>query len=177
MNRAISNHAAGVRRIFLSILALAGPPAIALPGMANASDCNFNGIPDEYDLSPALFFDVPDLLHADEVRRSPLTTGDFDGDGDADILASGYDRLLQFRNAGDGEFPLAPEAYSVAGEPDSMAIADYNDDGQVGISDPISVLSHLFYGRPAPALPGPVGSPCGVDPTVDGLLACNYSGC
>ncbi len=46
---------------------------------------------------------------------------------------------------------------------------DLNDDGVLGIADPIVLLGYLFAGNPAPPPPGP---DCAVDPTVDPLPPC-----
>jgi hypothetical protein len=50
--------------------------------------------------------------------------------------------------------------------PACLDAADGNDDGALGLTDAIYVLSHLFLGGPAP--PPPFPAP-GADPTPDGL--------
>jgi hypothetical protein len=59
--------------------------------------------------------------------------------------------------------------------PDCPDAADVNDDGQVNIGDPIELLSGLFLGGSPPPPPGPFD--CGVDPTEDKLLPCDYDAC
>jgi len=51
--------------------------------------------------------------------------------------------------------------------------ADADDDGQVGITDPLRLLRSLFLGD------GPLPPPhaCGLDPTNDHLPACHEPGC
>jgi hypothetical protein len=48
--------------------------------------------------------------------------------------------------------------------------ADLNDDGGIDISDPVSLLGHLFLGSPPPPPPGP--SAPGFDPTPDDPYPC-----
>ena len=66
--------------------------------------------------------------------------------------------------------------------------ADANDDGKIGLTDAIYMLSYLFLpeGRKPPAKPpfGPLPGGCGEDPTPDGLDAqfsktgrCVYPSC
>ncbi len=52
---------------------------------------------------------------------------------------------------------------------------DANDDGSLGIGDPIYLLSFLFLSGPAPAIPFPA---CGVDESGDGIDCLeNWGGC
>ncbi len=50
--------------------------------------------------------------------------------------------------------------------------ADIEDNGNVNISDGISLLRHRFLGGPPPSPPG--YNDCGIDPTDDPLPECNY---
>lgn len=60
-------------------------------------------------------------------------------------------------------------------EPGCLDAIDVNDDGSGGIDDVILSLNYQFLGGAPPAAPGPLE--CGVDPTLDALAACQYSGC
>ncbi|HEX9637813.1 MAG TPA: CRTAC1 family protein [Acidobacteriota bacterium] len=61
--------------------------------------------------------------------------GDYDNDGDPDLLASAYGTLALYRNRGDGSFDDVSEASGVgAGEPfygSGVAWADYDRDGDL----------------------------------------------
>jgi hypothetical protein len=52
---------------------------------------------------------------------------------------------------------------------------DFNDDGELDISDPVSGLNYLFVmGSPSPPAPFPS---CGTDPTNDSLGCDTFAGC
>ncbi|MEM7233174.1 MAG: hypothetical protein AAF517_13445, partial [Planctomycetota bacterium] len=65
--------------------------------------------------------------------------------------------------------------------PGCLETADVDNSGIIEITDGIALLSYLFRGGVAPAAPGPVSSPCGVDPDRKGSrgdLGCSdYAGC
>jgi PKD repeat protein len=48
--------------------------------------------------------------------------------------------------------------------PGCLEAANPNDDPSINITDGIYILNYLFLGGPGPAAPGPVESPCGIDP-------------
>ena len=64
-----------------------------------------------------------------------------------------------------------------------MEAADSDNDGQISLTDAVLILSYLFQGGNAPALPGPPGVNTGCGPDTDvpgspGDLGCDsYSGC
>jgi hypothetical protein len=87
---------------------------------------------------------VPDELEGPKFHR-----GDANDDGKLEV--SDAARLIDYLLRG-GAGPTCRNA------------ADSNGDGRVDISDAISVLNFLFRDGPAPSLPGPPGSPCGLDP-------------
>ena len=49
------------------------------------------------------------------------------------------------------------------------SFADANDDGELNLTDPITLLRRLFLGGDPLPPPGPA---CGADPTPDGLAEC-----
>lgn len=105
---------------------------------------------------------------------------DHDSIGDAcdQESANPGNRFRRGDSTGDAEVditdPVSILSYLFLGgvEPSCQDAADANDDGQIDISDATNLLSYLFLGGPAPPPPGVGG--CGVDPTEDDLLQCNY---
>jgi hypothetical protein len=99
---------------------------------------------------------------------SPFWRGDANNDGLRDVA----DAVVTLEHLYQGK----PKAQIGEICPDA---ADVNDDGEVDISDPISLLGFLFLGGRAPAAPNdeacstalPDASEC-VDPTEDNLRAC-----
>ncbi|MBZ5715829.1 VCBS repeat-containing protein [Nannocystis pusilla] len=81
----------------------------------------------------------------------PFVTGDIDGDGDLDLLVTAYmsDLVIALPNDGDGNF-AAPKATPVGDRPTSLALADFDQDGNldlaVGHGDPLSVGIHRGAG-------------------------------
>lgn len=64
--------------------------------------------------------------------------------------------------------------------PPCLDAADSDDNGTIVLTDAVYVLNFLFSQGPPPPAPGPSGSPCGEDPTVDARedLGCvDYEGC
>ena len=75
--------------------------------------------------------------------------GDPEGDGSIGVTDAVLVLLFLFLG---GPAPVCLEA------------ADFDDDGRIDGSDPISILRWLFLHRSPPALPGPPGLECGRDP-------------
>jgi hypothetical protein len=63
-----------------------------------------------------------------------LAIGDFNRDGEPDIVAAGDGYACVYRNNGDGTFAV-PQTYAVTGSPTSNAVAvgDFNRDGKLDI--------------------------------------------
>jgi len=80
------------------------------------------------------------------------------------------------RNITDGVFILN-WLFLGGREPPCLDAADYDDDGEVDISDGVSAIGCLFTweGCPEPAAPGSFN--CGSDPTTDFLPTCNFQIC
>jgi hypothetical protein len=99
-----------------------------------------------------------------EPQKPVFHRGDANGDGQINIT--------------DGIFILN---FLFLGGPSSTCLeaSNPNDDATINITDGIYVLNFLFLGGPAPALPGPVDSPCGPDPDLSPTdLGCEvYSPC
>lgn len=62
---------------------------------------------------------------------------------------------------GEGRMPILSYLFA-SGTLSCLAAADANDDGQMNLADPISILQYLFGGGPQPAEPFLA---CGLDPT------------
>ena len=56
-----------------------------------------------------------------------------------------------------------------------MEAGDINNDGSINLTDPVSLLGHLFRSQPPPALPGPES--CGPDPDEPDLGCEQYTSC
>ena len=93
-----------------------------------------------------------------EATETPFLRGDSFGDGSVDISDAVHILHFLFRSG-------AP--------PSCEKAADSNDDGRLGIDDPVGTLLHLFGGR---LLPDPAGT-CGVDPTTDDLTCRRVAFC
>jgi len=125
----------------------------------SATDCNGNGIPDSCDLSSGLEIDedlngIPDSCQVN-FRR---------GDGNNDGIV----------NIADGVF-LLTNLFAGGANPTCEDAADANDDGNIDVSDIITILGFQFNGTNPP--PPPFDN-CGVDPTVtDGLSCILYNSC
>ena len=117
----------------------------------DSSDLSFSAI-----LVPS-FLDAEDLCDTSGEPR--FRRGDSVPDGVLDL--SDAVRVLLVLFAG-GEALDCPDA------------ADFDDDGQLQITDPVALLGYLFQGAAAPMPPAPG---CGVDPTEDELGLCDVGGC
>jgi hypothetical protein len=64
-------------------------------------------------------------------------------------------------------------------KPGCMEAANADDNEALDINDPVVILSWLFLGGDAPPAPGPVGTPCGVDPagSITDIGCDTYNGC
>lgn len=51
-----------------------------------------------------------------------------------------------------------------SGMPPCLEAADFDDDGELQVTDAVAILQWLFLDRVAPTTPGPPGLPCGPDP-------------
>ena len=86
--------------------------------------------------------------------------GDADGNGILELTDAV--RILNFLFSG-GEAPGCLDA------------GDADDNGRLELTDAINDLGFLFLGNAPPPAPGPTD--CGVDPTEDGLVECEYESC
>jgi hypothetical protein len=94
-----------------------------------------------------------------------VAVGDFNGDGQPDIVAAGYGYACVYRNNGDGTF-AAPQTYALNGSPTSNAVAvgDFNRDGKPDIvtansDSTMSVLLNNGDGTFGPARNYAIGGP------------------
>ncbi|MCA8960038.1 MAG: CRTAC1 family protein [Planctomycetes bacterium] len=130
-------------------------------------DCNGNGLPDDCDLDLGFATDCDGNGSLDECDIALGVLEDLDGDGIPDVC-------VRFRRGDvdfDGAITIA-DAIAIlippTGGPDCDDAQDANDDGQIDIADPITLLSYLFIGGSAPPAPA---LDCGLDPTPD-LVVC-----
>ena len=101
---------------------------------------------------------LPDIGAVERESGDPgrfFRRGDSNGDGAIDLS--------------DGIF-LALQLYAGGEASTCLDAADADDDGDLDVSDVITVLDFLFRGRMAPAFPGPAY--CGPDPTGSDALTC-----
>ncbi|MBN1419047.1 MAG: matrixin family metalloprotease [Planctomycetes bacterium] len=113
--------------------------------------------PDEEE-NHAVFADPIRILEG--ATSETFRRGDANGDGGLD-LADAIRALDHMFAAGDAL--------------DCPDAADWDDDGALTIGDPIGLLSYLFASADPSPPPGPLV--CGVDPTADGLGACDDPHC
>lgn len=93
----------------------------------------------------------------EETREERLRRGDSDANGDTNLTDAVY--VLNHLFLG-GPAPECPDA------------ADANDSGDLNLTDAVYTLNWLFLGGAPPPSPGP--GECGLDPTRDELIACDY---
>ena len=98
------------------------------------------------------------------LRPEAISSGDLNGDGNADLVVADYDAntISVVLGNGDGTFQT-PEAYPEGTNPHGVAIADLNGDGKLDVvianwgGANVSVLLGNGDGTLAPALSYPVG--------------------
>jgi len=75
-----------------------------------------------------------------------VAVGDFNGDGEPDIVAAGGGSVFVLLNNGNGTFGAA-QTYTVGGPPTSVAVGDFNRDGKLDIvtANSNSTVSVLLY--------------------------------
>ena len=105
-------------------------------------------------------------------------TGDFNGDGFADVVVENYSAgtVSVMLGKGDGTF-LPQVTYAVGGEPERVLVADLNGDGKLDLvvantaSSTISVLLGVGDGTFLPQVTYPCASPVGL-----GVMDINHDG-
>lgn len=60
-------------------------------------------------------------------------------------------------------------------DPPCRDACDFDDSGELDVTDPIANLSHQFLGGPGPPAPGKQF--CGLDPTEDKLVCESFAPC
>lgn len=91
---------------------------------------------------------------ADVVGNSNIKSGDFDGDGNTDLLVSNYstnDTRIHL-NDGIGNFTLNYQVNTNPNMPLGLVVADFNNDGKADFALGNSSLSIFKYNEPAPGL-------------------------
>ncbi len=89
----------------------------------------------------------PSVDYATGLQPSMVAVGDFNGDGELDIVTadSGSNHVSVLLGNGNGTFQPAVQ-YAVGSEPESVAVGDFNNDGELDIvtancgNDTVSVL-------------------------------------
>src|SRR2546426_4434680 len=132
---------AGMRRRLRTMLprALAGACGAAVMGLAL--------IASEARAQPAAFTDVTPPSMLDDMLGEGVAWGDYDNDGDLDLLVSNEGQLLRlFRNNGNGTFTLAtPASMSAPGNWTGIAWGDYDNDGDIDVfAAQAETPKHLF---------------------------------
>lgn len=91
---------------------------------------------------------------ADVVGNSNIKSGDFDGDGNTDLLVSNYstnDTRIHL-NDGIGNFTLNYQVNTNPNIPLGLVVADFNNDGKADFALGNTALSIFKFNEPAPGL-------------------------
>ncbi len=104
-------------------------------------DFNSDGIPDLATPNLLLLgtgdgtFQNPPITYNPSGNSLALISGDFNGDGNADLaIADSFSNTVSvFLGNGDGSFPIQ-EQYTVGYGPDSLVVGDFNGDGRLDLA-------------------------------------------
>src|SRR5262249_50250567 len=78
---------------------------------------------------------APTVNYAAQAGTSSIAKGDFNGDGNLDLIAANTSSasLSLFLGTGDGTFAAA-NTIALSGNPVSLAVADFNGDGKLDVA-------------------------------------------
>ena len=119
---------------------------VDISGAASA-DCNENGIPDECEFAPLQFGLREQALSVERFPRA-LTSGDFDGDGDNDLVTANKNAdtsstLSLLNNQGEGVFTRTDIPAGVRAS--SIESADLDEDGDLDLVTANFFTIELFW--------------------------------
>ena len=124
-----------------------------------SADCNENSIPDECEFAPLQFGLREQALTVERFPRA-LTSGDFDGDGDNDLITANKDAdtsstLSLLYNQGDGAFTRTDIAAGVRAS--SITSTDLDGDGDLDLVTANFFTVEVFWNDGSGVFSEPVG--------------------
>jgi hypothetical protein len=108
-----------------------GLGVLGVGAVGTLAGCNLGVAPVTYELVDAEDFDWP-------LEPSGMATGDIDGDGDVDVVATGRDGYATLTNDGTGTFALDFPS-SGGGSSGAPSLADVEGDGDVDLVSTVSL--------------------------------------
>jgi hypothetical protein len=127
-----------------------GVPDVLDLQRGTSADCNHNGVPDECDV-PRVTLALTPGVTLPFLAEGPLVAGDFDADGDLDVIATiTATGLALLANFGDGTFAAPVMISSLVGDPLFATDADATtalDVVGLGAIDPTAVILPVLPGQ------------------------------